>query len=152
MGTIFGNIMLTLACILKLSDLKGEELEACCTPSGKPQDNMLHPLVPSLFLRHISARHYQNTIYTFTDTQECCYYTDMHVQCPTNQLCLQNLEVCIYLTGRSWRKFHDTPGSAESPKAAVIHPLLQPLVIVNNKGRVIFWIATVENFILFEIS
>lgn len=58
----------------------------------------------------------------------------------------------LHLTGRRWRKFQDTLRSAESSKAAVISPLLKPLVIAKNKGRVIFWIATVENFKLLKVA
>lgn len=42
----------------------------------------------------------------------------------------------FYLAG--WRKSQDTPRSAESRRAAVISLLLQSVVVINNKGRVIF--------------
>lgn len=122
------------------------------------QDDTLHlNLVPSLFLIYISARHSIKTPSTHSETHrsavtiQTCIFSVQQTNCDYRTwrfVCLTHFD----LTGRRWRKFQDTPRSAESPKAAVICPLLQPLVIVNNKGRAIFWIATVENFTLLESS
>lgn len=141
MDTIFGNIMLTLSCILKLNYLKGEELEGCCNPSGKPQDYMLLPSVPSLFLNiplqdalsghHLYIhRHIEGLLLgrhcMFNVWQTNCVYWTWRFLCLTP----------FHLTG--WRKSQDTPRSAESPRVAIISPLFQSVGTVNNKGRVIF--------------
>lgn len=55
-GTVFGNVTLTHLYIRNPNYLKGEELEGGSIPSRKTKDCMPLPSVPSLFLKHFSAR------------------------------------------------------------------------------------------------